>query len=388
MMKSVRRRPAAVPVMFTTLVVFSILSNFGSQHSLRALPVKFPQTAVVTPTEKEPVAVTAVHAALVKDSPNNSSNVTRLVSFETIQPVAQNFTTGTGEHVGIPSSTPKLWVLTSFFRGKKDPQRSGFAPSKIDYLANLNTTARYLGINVLIVHDHISKNVQEQFETDSITFYEDIGLTNTSYSINDYRFFVYETILQKDTRLRSASHVLMVDASDTFFWSNPMHYMNHHGNYSLFLSGDSGTFKTNSWVTGKMKRCYVSDFLPQLGSSPVQNAGVWGGKTEAVQCIIRCMKEKFISISKRTDTNCNMAVYNWCVRFSGCAPDGEIDFNSKMVNPFRGKCLEQKYHVVHNKCGKTEGKLCLKVVDGNLRAGQGNGNLTGGQGNKCSPIAP
>jgi hypothetical protein len=37
-----------------------------------------------------------------------------------------------------------------------------------------------------------------------------------------------------------------------------------------------------------------------------------------------------------------------------------------MVNHFRAECLGQKHHVVHNKFKRTEGQLCLKVVDGNL----------------------
>jgi hypothetical protein len=56
MTKSVRRPAAAVVVMFTTAVVFSILSNFGLLHSLAVLPVAFE-------SDNKPIAARVVQEA-------------------------------------------------------------------------------------------------------------------------------------------------------------------------------------------------------------------------------------------------------------------------------------------------------------------------------------
>jgi hypothetical protein len=71
MMKSVRRPAAAVAVMFTTLVVFSILSNFGLLHSLASAVLPNPNPDNKSSYVSEPVLQTAVVKAAV--TPGDSS---------------------------------------------------------------------------------------------------------------------------------------------------------------------------------------------------------------------------------------------------------------------------------------------------------------------------
>ena len=81
--------------------------------------------------------------------------------------------------------------------------------------------------------------------------------------------------------------VLMIDASDVFFNSNPFDYIHEHENKAnqLFVSHDNGnTFEWNSW---RVDVCY-GEVAPHNWPPGKQqyNAGVWGGQRPAVRCVL------------------------------------------------------------------------------------------------------
>merc|ERR1712157_43021 len=94
-----------------------------------------------------------------------------------------------------------------------------------------------------------------------------------------------------------ASHVLMVDASDVWFNSDPFDYFRKREdrNSTLFMSHDLGLFKKDSWgVPG----CYGSSANKWSGMKQMYNAGVWGGKRQTVRCVLQCIVSQLSQLSK------------------------------------------------------------------------------------------
>ena len=253
-------------------------------------------------------------------------------------------------------------VFTSWYTYDKDPQRGKKVPETINYIWNFYMTARFLGINAVIFHDHLPPDFISKHTTDKISF-EKVTPTK-SFSTNDLRFIIYKEYLEK----HPYEWILMTDASDVYFNSNPLDFMSQNQkNTSLYLSPDIGTFESNEWMKSKMKHCYperVKSWIHEWKLN-IFNAGVWGGHKSAVSCVLNCITNDLTKIVKGRG-NCNMGTVNWCIRFGNCTDkkDLEIDnVKALFVNPFRKDCDNRKYSIVHNKCAGTEGKICALVQD-------------------------
>ena len=184
-----------------------------------------------------------------------------------------------------------------------------------------------------------------------------LSTPDPAYSTNDFRFFPYlEYITQNEL-----DSVLMVDASDVFFNSNPFTYIHQHESPQdqLFMSLDAGQFSYRSW---KVPQCYGEDAKNWPGGKRMYNAGVWGGKGPAVQCVLECVTDQIEQLQGKG--NCNMAVVNYCVNHGPCGEDvASVHENPKFVNPFRKECEDPQYAVVHNKCEETEFGRKVDIVD-------------------------
>ena len=249
-------------------------------------------------------------------------------------------------------------IFTSWFTYEMDPQRDMEVPHTIDYIWNFYITARFLGINIVFFHDHLSPQFVSKFTTDKISFEKVLPMKE--YSTNDMRFIVYKEFLEK----HPFKWILMADASDVYFNSNPiLNYMSQNQkNTSLYLSPDTGSFGSNPWMQYLIERCYPESVESWMYLK-VFNAGVWGGHTSAVSCMLNCISNELTKNVKGRG-NCNMAVLNWCIYFGECAhkEDLEIDLVKELfVNPFRQECNNLTYSVIHSKCRETAGRFCAIV---------------------------
>ena len=113
-------------------------------------------------------------------------------------------------------------VFTSWYTYDKDPQRGKKVPETINYIWNFYMTARFLGINAVIFHDHLPPDFISKHTTDKISF-EKVTPTK-SFSTNDLRFIIYKEYLEK----HPYEWILMTDASDVYFNSNPMDFMSQN----------------------------------------------------------------------------------------------------------------------------------------------------------------
>ena len=250
-----------------------------------------------------------------------------------------------------PVNESRYTVLTSWFAYKKDPQRGEIVDTTtIEYIYNLYTTSTFLHIPVVVFHDSsLSTRLVTTYQNSWVTFKE--VPPSATMSTNDYRFVVYADYL----RTHAFDYVLFVDASDVFFNSNPFDLMREsQGTRDLFMSNDRGDFNRRSW---QAQRCFKGKPTNWYQKNKLLNAGMWGGSQKASRCILRCI-ERHLKIVFKRRYNCNMPALNWCAHFGGCAGLKESPLPTTMYNPFRKRC-DEPFAVVHNKCPKTERKICL-----------------------------
>ena len=207
----------------------------------------------------------------IKQDRRLSSNQVKNLSYDQINDKISNNTTITKKDV----------VLNSWVRYKRDPQRYVQVSKDIDYIYNMYVSATHLKMSVIIFYDWLSDEFIEKYENEYVTFKH--VEPDCHYSTNDFRFMSYlEYIIKEEENLDS---VLMIDASDVFFNSNPFKYIHEHENEAnqLFVSHDNGNFDWNSW---RVDVCYGKVARTWPPEKQQYNAGVWGGKGPAVRCIL------------------------------------------------------------------------------------------------------
>merc|ERR1712166_860795 len=255
-------------------------------------------------------------------------------------------------------------ILTSFLSYSKDPQRGTQVQTTIDYIRNFYLTLRFHQLQAVIFHDSLSANFIAKYGTSLIKFEKVVP--GRSMSTNDFRFKAYREYLGRTQH----NWVLMTDASDVFFNSNPFDYMiQHEHGHMLFMSPDIGTIKSNGWMQNMMKRCYkVNTNSADIYNSKLYNAGVWGGHQSVVQCMVSCVEHQLAGDLKGRG-NCNMPAVNWCILHGKCIVDSmHIDDAPVFINPFREEC-DKPHPVIHNKCPNSH-MSCVDVVNGKLQLSQ------------------
>ena len=246
-------------------------------------------------------------------------------------------------------------VLTIFSTTKQDPQRNYKMDPTYDYMKNFYVSVKWLNINVIIFHDNLTQTFIRKYTTNKINF-KKITMSK-QLSINDYRFLIYDNWL----KVQVYKKILFVDIADVFFWRNPFEYMRNKVNFSLFISFDIGTFKSNPWMKRNFKKCYGDEFNDL--DHPTYSPGVWGGSTDSVHCLLSCIIEQ-IKQTNKIAYNCNMIAFNWCIINSNCTDNGVLDTNPTFTNPYREKC-EEKFTIIHDKC-KTSPHNCLYLINNTL----------------------
>merc|ERR1712008_227851 len=125
-----------------------------------------------------------------------------------------------------------------------------------------------------------------------------------------------------------------------------------------FMSHDRGTFTREAWhVAG----CYGSQSENWEGEPQLYCAGVWGGTSPAVQCILECVAEQ-LSGPLFAHGNCNMPAVNYCVSYGPCQDVARVHENPTFVNPPRAECREH-YPIIHNKCKDTEYHIAVSIIN-------------------------
>jgi hypothetical protein len=244
-------------------------------------------------------------------------------------------------------------VLTSWYTYSKDPQRKIQVSSKsIEYIHDLYVTATHFKVPLVVFHNDLTDEFVEKYSNDYVSFRR-VEIKDPAVSTNDFRFFPYLEYVKKE----QPDSILMVDASDVFFNTNPFNYIHEHEGPKdqLFVSDDNGPFTYWSWMVNK---CYGNS-AKGWPKGNLYNAGVWGGKGPAVQCVLECVAEQ-IDGPLKGKGNCNMPAVNYCINHGPCKDVAPVHEDPKFVNPLNTGC-DEKYDVVHNKCPDTQYKTRVSI---------------------------
>ena len=254
----------------------------------------------------------------------------------------------------------KVTALTLWYTFNRDPQRKVQVSSEsISYINNLYTTATYFGVPLVVFHDALTEEFVAKYTNEYVSF--EHAIPDPSMSTNDFRFFPYlEYVKEHDF-----DTVLMVDASDVWFNSDPFSYIQEHEGPQdqLFMSYENSDFEHDSW---KVPECYGDAARSWPKGLQMYNAGVWGGKGPAIQCVLKCINNQ-LDGPLRGHGNCDMPAVNYCVHFGQCQSESVpiVHKNPKFVNPMWRQCTDS-FSVIHNKCSNTQYLTTIKIEDGEV----------------------
>jgi len=247
-------------------------------------------------------------------------------------------------------------VLAAWILGAPDAQAvepTHVKPSNtFRYIQNFYMSAMYLGLHVVILHDHLSENFIQQYQTQRIQFYR-VPSPPAGRSPQDHRFFEFQLFL-KDYRFRQ---IVFADISDVFFFHDPFQYMKRSSS-TLFVQTDVGNLQNNLWAVVKYKFCFNMTKLPKVD---LYNDGIIAGKAPHIYTFLDCMVNALNE--KRHGENCNMMACNVCLyqpRFKIL-----LEKNTALINPFLHECGNDGFSIIHNKCIKSDpdGGWNDKIVD-------------------------
>jgi Methyltransferase domain len=244
---------------------------------------------------------------------------------------------------------PRGCVLTSFTIGTPDPQRKVFVQPTAAYIQAFTASVNRLSLCAIIMHDGIDTTLIKAWTSSTIKF---IRSARTLYDGNADRFLMYKELLGNwPSDLAATPEYIVLTDLDVFFQHDPFVFAAEQPTVDLFLSMDTGTHGSNAW----MRRVNTNCNQIAAADRTIDNAGLWGGKRQAVVDVLTCMVENFRGLY--SSVGCNMAIFNTCVR--KVEPNYSVYRGQKWSNPFRQQCDNALYVAIHNKCTPVRG--CLAV---------------------------
>ena len=135
-------------------------------------------------------------------------------------------------------------ILTSYFSKKKHPnalsdahvigrQADGYVKSNdISYIKKWYDSINSLSLNGVIFHDNLSEEFVDEYTTESVSF---VGVGDSPYSNNDYRFFCFRDYLAGN----EFDWVFHADVSDVVIVKNPANLISAHSDYKLFACSNA-----------------------------------------------------------------------------------------------------------------------------------------------------
>lgn len=243
-------------------------------------------------------------------------------------------------------------VLTSFFTQQLDPQRHLKVTPGESYMSNFFKSSVHNQLQVVIFYDSLPDKLIEKIERHR--YIPVATQVPDSTTINDFRFVAMSNWLSRD----KFDFILFADISDVVFFRNPFVYMKQRlasQGSTLFLSQDEGKFDTSFNMGVLMRRCYPDDVVLVNTPKQVYNAGLWGGTSGAVKCILDCVAHEVQHVTVGRG-NCNMPAFNMCIHGLRCQElinvDADVEANSLFNQFYRPEDCTDEYTVIHNKCNE------------------------------------
>jgi hypothetical protein len=180
-------------------------------------------------------------------------------------------------------------VVTVFFNSKPDPQRNKRHSSNFQYLNNWYQGVKKLGLNAVIFHDNLSKEIIEEYQTDKIKFFYDEGFKDQPFSASNYRWALYHNYLMENKHAK----VFATDSSDVLVKQNPFPDM---VNGKIYIGAEVRPMiiKKSEWC----KRVYSNAYPKfKFWDRRLLNAGLVGGTYDDFMKLVEKIKSEHLRIN-------------------------------------------------------------------------------------------
>ena len=201
-------------------------------------------------------------------------------------------------------------IIAPYFSSKKDP-RWHFRRKKDDYsyMRRWYESMQQHDLHGIIFHDRLSASFIKKYQTDKIIF---IKCTVGFYSLNDERFFIYNSFL-KNAYYR---YVFLTDISDLSINSDPFDLINNNRDKCLFIGSEEEYFQDCEWIKKTLgqfgERATFFDKLMQQRAFKIYNAGIIGGERRDVLALLERMTNIFNEFCN--PFNVDMCVLNYVLK--------------------------------------------------------------------------
>lgn len=198
-------------------------------------------------------------------------------------------------------------ILTTYLTGMPDPQRAAVVP--VDDAARLRIYPGCvrLGLKLVVFHDQLSEEFAQSQSTETVSFIR--VPTDTTQSVNDYRFFLFRDWLTAhpcrnvfcsdgfDVKVKRNPHELVDD--DEILW------VGIHRHWKIDDTTPDGRH------VARMMRTFYGRLPTEVESQPILMAGTWGGRSGIVTRTLDCLTREITSIhAAQPGVNCNLAAFN------------------------------------------------------------------------------
>lgn len=212
------------------------------------------------------------------------------------------------------ATTINTAVFTTYFVNNPDPQRKEHAPADdYSYVAPWHQSMTQLGLNGVIFHDGLSAEFMSEHGGNGIQF-EFVSPDEFEYSLNDYRFVIYERYLRNHPEIEA---VFMTDGNDVAVVQEPFSMIDPK---RVYVGSEMEFIEDSQWVK---RRFYFLNQGPAQFPMPkslfrrkhrVYNAGILGGSREICMEFLGHMVGGLAQLTdEQKMLNVNMALFNHTV---------------------------------------------------------------------------
>lgn len=249
----------------------------------------------------------------------------------------------------------KKVIATSFFRHQKDPQHNKYVPDSYEYIKEWASTCSEVvaerdDVVGLVFCSEVSLEVRRKIEENAGILTLTYAATH-GYSTNDERFFCYLDFL-KEAQPEAA---FFTDGNDVKVRGNPFELFEKYDK-TYFIGKDmeeTPHVGSNPWAKSKLAELKKLCGQPQNSNekfalliSPLYNAGVIGGRTQALIDLF----EYVCYILKECGTEGNnnmMALHLSLLRLLDGAFKDHILTGRPLTSPFKKYRDTGKFYFVH-----------------------------------------
>lgn len=184
-------------------------------------------------------------------------------------------------------------IFATYFAREKDPQRGKYwTQNDFTNIKSLYDSVKALGLDMIIFHDHLSKQFISKYSTDKITFEKH---TPTNKNATTARFLCYLSYLK---RCRY-ENIMCLDCGDLELYKDPFPLIDDR----VIIGSEDGLIGDSTWMTDRFLKVYDRVYYED---KVILNCGILGGKRNNIIHLLSLFRDDI----NKTQKNVDMAVFN------------------------------------------------------------------------------